>query len=97
MELFDNHRPETRVVEGTSKYSPTKYEHREPGALNPQEFKDTIAGVLETRRYDEQLDKLFTKVGSLCDIIGDSVGCKSYPMLMQILGIYVVHVLYNKR
>lgn len=64
MELFDNHRPETRMIEGTSKYSPTKYEHREPGALNPQEFKDTIAGVLETRKYDEQLDKLFTKVAT---------------------------------
>ena len=62
MELFDNHRPETRILEGTSKYSPTKYEHREPGALNPEEFKETIAGVLGTRKYDDQLDKLFTKV-----------------------------------
>lgn len=62
MELFDQHRPETRILEGTSKYSPTKYEHREAGALNPEEFKETIAGVLGTRKYDDQLDKLFTKV-----------------------------------
>lgn len=62
MELFANHRPETRIVEGTSKYAPTKYESREPGALNPEEFKETIAGVLGTRKYDDQLDKLFTKV-----------------------------------
>lgn len=64
MEMFDNHRPETRIMEGTSKYSPTKYEHREPGALNPEEFKETIAGVLGTRKYDDQLDKLFTKVSN---------------------------------
>lgn len=49
-------------MEGTSKYAATKYEHRDPGALNPEEFKETIAGVLGTRRYDDQLDKLFTKV-----------------------------------
>jgi len=65
MDLFESHRPETRILEGTSKYSPTKYESREPGALNPEEFKDTIAGVLGTRRYDDQLDKLFTKVSKI--------------------------------
>lgn len=82
MELFDSHRPETRIVDGLSKYSPTKYEHREPGALNPQEFKDTIAGVLGTRRYDDQLDKLFTKV-SLTTYI-TLILCKMNSILLAV-------------
>lgn len=81
METFDNHRPPTVAVEGESKYAPTRYERREPGSLNPQEFKETISGVLETRQYDEQLDKLFTKLDTSADGYVDWNEFITYMML----------------
>ena len=55
---FARHRPRS----STSLPGRVRSERRLAGLLTPAEFKEVIAKVLGTRRYDDQLDNLFTKV-----------------------------------
>lgn len=44
-------------------WATTRYQKRQQGLLDPEEFQDTLSKVLGTHEFDEQFDTLFTKVG----------------------------------
>lgn len=62
MHEFHIHKPEDIIIQEGSAYFPPKTEKRTPGAMNLDEFKETVSKVLKTDEYDEYLEKLFTKV-----------------------------------
>ncbi|XP_013420475.1 WD repeat-containing protein on Y chromosome isoform X3 [Lingula anatina] len=81
MRFFQNHDPPPITVESNSPYRPTTYEIREPGALNVEEFKEAIGNTLQTREYDDQLEKLFSKLDTSADGYVDWEEFATYMLL----------------
>lgn len=61
MKKFNSYKPPPIKID-TGQYSPSKFEEREPGALNVEEFIAVISKVLGTKDYNDQLERLFDKV-----------------------------------
>ena len=63
MHWFQSHQPPIEEHPADEFVHPShRHQYRKPGLLTLQEFKDTLAIVLNTRSFDNQLDNLFAKV-----------------------------------
>lgn len=68
MHHFHNHAPSDIIIRKDCGYfTSSLVEKREPGCMNKQEFKETLAKVLDTEEYNDYIHKLFTKLDTSCD------------------------------
>lgn len=61
---FKKHRPPPRADDSSAHARGSFTETREAGLLNRAEFKSVVEEVLGTSEYSNNLDTLFTKVGT---------------------------------
>ena len=59
---FRKHKPDDILIQAGTGFFPAKTQPRTPGRMNLEEFKETVADVLQTDEYDDYLEKLFIKV-----------------------------------